>query len=452
MGGLTRAWLGLVIVMTGWTVRADDAPRPPAAQNLAQPMTLLRENCLACHNPEKKKGKLDLTTHDAALHGGEDGPAFIAGKSGESRMINALASDADPHMPPKGQLTKDEISWLASWIDAGAAWDASFLTRPVSSATRPIELRPVPASYHPVLTIALSPDQKRLAAGRGDHILLFDLTQDAKPVALDLQTPRDVVQSLAWNPDGALLASGGFRTIRLWDGRSVEPTRTITGVIGRATALAFSADGHLLIAAEGEAASPGAIRTWALPAAEPCDTWVAHADSILALRASDDGKLLVTAGADRLVKIWDLPAHKELAKLEGHGGPVMAVALSADGTRLASAGADKELKIWNVKTSEQTAALTTHPGAVTDLAWTADGKNLLSACEDGSPRLSSPESKERAIRTFNNAPDVLYCAVMTRDGKTVYAGCHDGSVYAWEAASGNLLGKLGAMEPPAKKK
>ena len=86
-------------------------------------MTLLRENCLACHNPEKKKGKLDLTTHDAALHGGEDGPAFIAGKSGESRMISrALASDADPHMPPKGQLTKDEIASLALWIDAGAAW------------------------------------------------------------------------------------------------------------------------------------------------------------------------------------------------------------------------------------------------------------------------------------------------------------------------------------------
>jgi WD40 repeat protein len=183
-----------------------------------------------------------------------------------------------------------------------------------------------------------------------------------------------------------------------------------------------------------------------MPAAAPRDTWVAHADTVLALRPSADGKLLVTGGADRLVKIWDFATRKELAKLEGHAGPVMAVALSADGARLASAGADKEVKIWNTKTGEQTAALTTHPAAVTDLAWMPDGPNLLSACEDGSPRFSAVENKERAVRTFNNAPDVLYCAVASRDGKTIYAGCHDGSVYAWSAASGKLLGKLGSIE------
>jgi WD40 repeat protein len=198
----------------------------------------------------------------------------------------------------------------------------------------------------------------------------------------------------------------------------------------------------VLIAGEGEVASPGMVRMWRMPEAVKLAEWTAHEDSILSMKISGDGKRLATAAADKLVKVWDLETHKEAAKLEGHAGPVMALALSKDGASLASAGSDREIKVWKVSTKEQTASLLTNPAAVTDLVWVND-KTLLSTAEDGIARFSSEANKERAERVFTGAPDVLYCAAISGDGKTIFGGCHDGNVYVWNAATGKLEGTLG---------
>ena len=411
-------------------------------------MTILRENCTSCHNAEKKKGKLLLTSREAALNGGESGAAIVPGDPAKSPLIALIAPDADPHMPPKGQLTPAEIDTLKAWVTAGAEWDEATLTAPkVAAATRPIELRPLPADYRPVLSLAISPDQKRLAAGRGDRVLIYDITKKERPVVAQFAAPNDLVQSLAWSPDGQTLASGGFRRIRLWEVSSGKVVRQIDGLSGRVTALAFTPDNRILIAADGDVASTGMLRMWQMPDATPLANWAAHADSILSLDVSRDGKRLATAGADRVAKIWDLASQKELAKLEGHAGPVVAVAMNAEGTQLASGGMDKEIKVWDVKTKEQTVALATNPAGATALAW-VDAKTVLSASEDGAVRFSTRESKERATRQFSTAPDVLYCAAITVDGKTIFAGCHDGNVYVWSAANTKLEGAL--PQPEAK--
>src|SRR6478752_5898840 len=83
------------------------AAEPPKT---AQVMGLLKANCVSCHNAEKKKGGLSLETRDLALQGGEHGPAFVSGKSDESRLIAQLAEDSDPHMPPKKQLAERHIA------------------------------------------------------------------------------------------------------------------------------------------------------------------------------------------------------------------------------------------------------------------------------------------------------------------------------------------------------
>jgi WD40 repeat protein len=404
-------------------------------------MRILKENCVSCHNPAKKKGKLVLTSRELALKGGEDGAVLEVGNAAKSPLILALDESADPHMPPKGQLTQDEIALLSRWINSGAKWDVKALAATQPATTHPIVLRALPASYRPVLCMALSPDGKRLAVGRGDQICLYDVTIPTRPMIAQLATPRDLVQSLAWSGDGRWLASGGFRSIRVWESRSGVKATEIAGLTGRVTALAFVPKEPVLIAGEGQVASTGTIRMWHVPDGARLADWAAHDDSILSMAVSTDGKWLATASADKLVKVWDLATRKETGKLEGHTAPVMALALSKDGTSLASAGTDKEIKIWKVSTKEQTASLLTSPAGVTDLVWVNE-KTLLSTSEDGVARFSSAANKERAERVFNGAPDVLYCAASTLDGKPLFAGCHDGNVYVWNAASGKLEGTL----------
>src|SRR6185295_19798821 len=126
-------------------------------------ISILQENCQACHNPQKHKGGLVLTTRELLLKGNDEGPVIQPGKSSASKLIEVLSPIAEPHMPPKGQLNADEIEILKKWIDGGANWPADVVMTPT---TRPVALRPMPASYHPVLAMAISPDGKRLAAGR----------------------------------------------------------------------------------------------------------------------------------------------------------------------------------------------------------------------------------------------------------------------------------------------
>ena len=85
---------------------------------------VLEAKCQSCHNPQKHKGDLDMTTFDLLLKGGENGPVWIAGNPDESEVIRRalLPLEDEAHMPPEGkpQLTRDEIALLQRWIGAGA--------------------------------------------------------------------------------------------------------------------------------------------------------------------------------------------------------------------------------------------------------------------------------------------------------------------------------------------
>jgi len=79
---------------------------------------MLDENCVKCHGPLKQKSGLALDSVEAVLKGNEDGAVVKPGKPDESSLMEALVADADPHMPPKKQLSAREISQLRNWIVA----------------------------------------------------------------------------------------------------------------------------------------------------------------------------------------------------------------------------------------------------------------------------------------------------------------------------------------------
>lgn len=89
---------------------------------LAKPV--LERVCVACHNPDKIKGELLLTTREGIEKGGENGVVVVAGKPDESPLVTRceLPADHDDHMPPDGkkQPTAEEIAALRRWVLAGA--------------------------------------------------------------------------------------------------------------------------------------------------------------------------------------------------------------------------------------------------------------------------------------------------------------------------------------------
>src|SRR6188474_1643161 len=69
---------------------------------------ILEASCVKCHNPEKKKGKLDMTTKETFMKGGGDGAIVEAGKADASKMIKVLSlpEDDDDAMPPKDKAAR----------------------------------------------------------------------------------------------------------------------------------------------------------------------------------------------------------------------------------------------------------------------------------------------------------------------------------------------------------
>jgi WD40 repeat protein len=414
-----------------------------------QAMVLLKANCFGCHNEEKKKGGLLLTSRNAMLKGSENGPVVALGKPDESKLIQVLEADADPHMPPKKQLGQTQISVLRTWVDSGATWDEKALAK-FGRETPVDKVGVLPLDFQPVLAVSLSPDEKQLAVARGATVVIYETASTNGVSAHVLKGHQDAVQALAWSADGKRLASATYRQVFIWSTSSWKgEQRLIEPLEGRVTALKFSPDGSTLAGVDGTPTKRGMVRLWDTASWKLRSTWEAHRDSIMALDFSHDAKLLATGSADKLVKIWSVSNQVEIAKLEAHGGHVLGVQFSPDDLTLASVGADKVLNIWDVKTREQKITLPKHPAPLTGIAWAADGKSLVSVSEDGQPRIysdfkahSGKEQSEGAqTRALSAADEVLYCVSVSRDGKTVYGGAHDGKLYIW-SSDGKLKRKL----------
>ena len=84
---------------------------------------VLSQNCYKCHSvsSEKVKGGLLLDSREATLRGGDNGPAVVPGHPDKSLLIQAVRyTDADLQMPPKKQLSDEQIADLEKWVKMGA--------------------------------------------------------------------------------------------------------------------------------------------------------------------------------------------------------------------------------------------------------------------------------------------------------------------------------------------
>jgi mono/diheme cytochrome c family protein len=414
---------GLALLLAARTRAADDA------KNTVEAMRLLKSNCFSCHNDEKKKGGLQLTTRDGLLHGGEDGAAVDLKLPEKSALLDALAADADPHMPPKKQFTPAQVQTLRDWLKQGAPWDLAALKN-VPSAPRNVALAAMPAGYQPVLALAVSPDARRLAVACGPEVVLYDLTTPQPAELARASGHQDAVQSLAWSPDGKHLASGAFRRAIIWEPEKLTVEHEITaGLTDRITALHFTPDGKQLVLGDGRTAESGIVRLVEAGSGAVTTSWNAHGDTIFGLDVSHDGKLLATAGGDKLAKVWDLATHKELGKLEGHQSQVLSVAFDEAGTRLVTGGVDQQLKVWDVAKHDQINTLGIHTTPVNAVAWIPAKATIIAATADGAAFcyndleantgvIGSVTAKETKLEP---AKTTLLCLAATANGERIFA-------------------------------
>jgi WD40 repeat protein len=426
---------------------------------------ILIAKCSECHNNLKKEGNLDMSTYEVLIKGGKRGSPVVPGNSGASLLVKSCGRTDKPFMPPKKHtpMTPEELALVKLWVDQGAK-------APRGPGDKPKVIVGVPpADVRKVCGIAVSPDKSAVVASRGNQLHVYDAGSGAFIRSLtdpDLKGPDGkpvtaahlaLVDSVAYSPDGKLIASGSYQEVILWDAQTGALRERITGFADRVVALAFSNNSKLLATGGGGATEDGELKVFdATNGKLVVEVKSAHSDVVYGVSFSPDDKVLASCGADKFVKTFEVPTGKLLKTFEGHTHHVLDVGWKSDGKLLASCGADASIKVWDWEKGEQarTIALPMGSKQLTRLLFIGKKPEFITCAGDDQVKVWNVDSGGNTKTYGGGTKDFLYAVGVSPDGLVVAAGGEEGVVRLYKGDDGKLIKELlpPGVTPPAPKK
>ena len=200
-----------------------------------------------------------------------------------------------------------------------------------------------------VYTVAFSPNGQLLASGGDDNaVILWDIADGSERESF-IEHGKSVM-SIAFSPDGQLLASASLDGyVRLWHVSS-ERSRISLRHNGWVESVAFSPDGKTLASGGGD--QDGAITLWDVSQKYDIANFSGHDALVESVAFSPDGEMFASSSRDNTIKLWDVAGHYLRRTVAGHSSVVHAVTFSPDGEALASSSRDKTIKLWKVSSGE----------------------------------------------------------------------------------------------------
>lgn len=429
-------------------------------------LPIFQQACLNCHNPDKTKGGLDLSSFPATMKGSSGGKIVEPGDAA-STLIAVVQQTAEPKMPPEGEkLSNDQIAVLKRWIEGGLLENSNSSARKPSKpkfaatlqtdpATKPDGPPPMPAHVllePPVVTpraaaihaIATSPWAPLLAI-TGQRQILLHHTETLELVGI-LPFPEGDPVSLAFTPDARYLIVGG--------GVPGKSGLTVTFDVTNGSRLlsagkefdaVLAADirpGFDIVATGGPSRL---LKLWNTESGEMIHSIKKHTDWITALDLSPDGVLLASGDRNGGVYVWESDTGNEFHTLRAHQAGISAAMFRADSNLLATSSEDGTLRFWEMNGGSEVKKIDAHPGGVTAFSFARDGSSL-SAGRDMKVKFWKPDFNH-ARDIVQNLPTLPTAVALDAEAKLAFVGDAAGNVLAFQTADGKKLGEIPANPP-----
>ncbi len=430
-------------------------------------LPILRDSCVGCHGPDKKRGGLAVHTFTDLMQGGASGAVVKPGDPDASRLFLLVAHKAEPAMPPKSpKLEQAKLDLLRRWIAEGAL---------ENSGSKAVVARP-------------STDIGLVSVVRGKPAVP---PMPTKPLPLEpvLKTVKaNAVTALASSPWAPLVAVGGQKQVLLYNSDTLDLIGVLPFPEGVPHVLRFSRNGSLLLAGGGRGGKSGKVVLWKVATGERVIALGDETDAVLAADISADQTQVALGGPAKVVRVYSTRDGSLIREIKKHTDWVYNIEYSPDGVLLATADRSGGLFVWESHTGREYFALRGHTAAVTGLSWRLDSNVLASLSEDTTLRLWEMENgnavkawgahgggaawvqythdnrlvscgRDRVVkvwdqngaqqRAFEALPDVAVRCCFTHDGGRVVAGDWTGGVRVWDARDGKAVGSLPANPPSA---
>ncbi|PKI85651.1 general transcription repressor [Malassezia vespertilionis] len=372
----------------------------------------------------------------------------------DSRGINAEAPPASLPQPPaagsirnasNGRATSSPSRAASRPLPAEHARGAEVGTGPVSTPKRP-KVNAPPSSATDGRNKFKREDREgrrndSVQSARMEHDLTRANPSDAPPPAFDAPDEmQDGMQQLKKEgSDWVTLANPNTQ-----HPLDVDLAHTLThdSVV---CCVRFSPDGKYLATGCNRAAHIYDVNTGEklveLPSPEPEDKGLQGLRDlyIRSVCFSPDGKLLVTGGEDRRIRVWDIAEKTIKMQLVGHEQEIYSVEYSQDGKLLASGSGDKTVRIWDAETGDVNHVLYTSPGlicgpSVTAIAFSPNGHFVAAGSLDTFVRIWDAKTGKLRQR-LKGHKNSIYSVAFMPDGDSLVSGSLDQTLKLWDISS-----------------
>jgi WD40 repeat protein len=283
-------------------------------------------------------------------------------------------------------------------------------------------------------SVAFSPDSRRLLAASEDGAAWIWGVADGRRLQT-LSGHEGGVTRARWFPEGdRVVTSGSDGTARIWSATPPGMVRTLRTPNDLYDSVP-RAGGKVLV-------STGAdhiVRRWDASNGSLLGQFDVGGPGEPLVVLADDG-LRAMVIRDRSVAVIDADTGRALGAAFEHAKRVSWAALSPDGGRLAVAGSDGSLTLWNTQARTRT-AVPAHVGEIVHLAFSADGRHIATAGNDAVARLWDGETAA-AQQTLRGHTDRIETIAYSPDGRLVATAGFDRNINLWDAHDGRVLGVL----------